>query len=429
MQTSSVTANDSVINTQAKEKPLTTYALTLCILGVAFYCYEYYLRVAPSVMAEELKNTFSLNETSLGFLAAFYYYAYAPMQIPVGLMLDRFGLKIALTFACLLCAGGTYLFAATSSIYIAQMGRFLIGFGSAFAYVGVLKISNIWLPKKYFAFMAGVTTALGMIGAMTGELTMAYWVNKVGWQSTLNGTVIIGLVLTSFLWIFIREQKSPPQYSSINSSGTSIIQGLFLITKNPQLWLTGLIGCLLFLPISVFSELWAVPFLQSVGFSKSQAAMGSSLGFLGFAAGGPCWGLISEVIHSRRIPLIIGSFLSAICMLGAIQFPSTSTVWMFSLIFMASFCASVEILVFAISNDLSDDSVSATAAAFTNMLVMLGGLLLLPVVGHLLDNSVKIVDGLLMYSNTDFSLALIILPVGLLVSGLLSFFLKESHKR
>ncbi len=140
---SAIGANQTIETNQVSGR-----AFTMCVLAAVFYCYEYYLRVAPSVMGDELKLTFNLSEAAFGHLAACYYYAYTPMQIPVGMLLDRFGVRKILTIACLLCALGTYFFAATEIFSVAQISRFMIGFGSAFAYVGVLKISDVWLLKQ-----------------------------------------------------------------------------------------------------------------------------------------------------------------------------------------------------------------------------------------------------------------------------------------
>lgn len=428
-------------------KNISALAIAMCGLSAIFYCYEYYLRVAPSVMSAELKASFLLSDAAFGHLAAFFYYAYTPMQIPVGMLMDKFGPRRILTIACVFCVLGTYLFASTQIILLAQIGRFMVGFGSAFAYVGVLKISNDWLPPKYYAFMAGFTTALGMAGAMSGELTMASMVSTVGWQATLMYSVYVGIALTFILWFVLKDKQHKPGHSLQKNNVSSeihnktilknkndtigIFQGLKEMSKSRTMWINGLIGCLTFLPLSAFAELWAVPFLQAVGFSKPDAAMGSSMIFLGFALGGPCFGVLSEMIKSRRIPLLLGSFISAFFLFLVILLPNTSKLWMYSLLFLSSFFASVEILVFAVSNDINRKEVSGTAAAFTNMVVMLGGVVLPPLIGKLLDNSqvLSTTTGLSSVGSDSYGAALIVLPMALVLAGLLSIWLRESYKR
>ena len=412
-------------------KSISPVAILMCSLGIIFYCYEYYLRVAPSVMGAELKQTFGLSEAAFGYLAAFFYYAYTPMQIPVGMMMDRFGPRRILTFACFICAVGTYLFAATKEVTLAHVGRFLVGFGSAFAYVGVLKIANVWLPKKYFAMMAGICTALGMLfGAIGGEVSMTYLVARVGWQETVYYSVVAGVLLAAILWLFLRDSQDdrPIDHTKLDQYSIQFSR-LNEMLLSREMWLNGIIGCLTFLPISAFAEIWAVSFLESTGMSKVDAALGSSMVFLGFAIGGPIWGLLSDIIQSRRVPLVLGSFISSALLAIAIFFPSSSTVWMFSLLFFAAFFASVEIIIFAVSNDLSRSKVSGTAVAFTNMVVMVGGGILPPVIGEVLDRSMQMVDNLPVISSEDYSIALAILPLSLFIAGILSLILKESYRK
>ena len=92
----------------------------ICALGALFYAYEYLLRIAPSAMEDALRLHFNLTATGFGFLSAVYYYAYVPMQLPVGILMDRYGPKRLLTFACFLCVIGTYMFADTHSPQISS---------------------------------------------------------------------------------------------------------------------------------------------------------------------------------------------------------------------------------------------------------------------------------------------------------------------
>ncbi len=416
-------------STQNNPKRAYALAFFMCFLAVFFYFYEYYLRVAPSVMHDPLKQSFGLGEAAFGHLAAFYYYAYTPMQVPVGVLFDRYGVRKILTMACLICAGSAYLFSETSNLWIAQAARFLMGFGSAFAYVGILKIAHVWLPKKYFAFMAGLSSTLGMLGASSGQVVMTALVHQVGWRETLCFLALIGLVLTELLWLFLRDKVAEdvqPIVGSLQKDYVAVpLKSLKRILLSKQVWMNGAIGCLTFLPIVGFAETWAPDFLKATGMSEAKAAWGSSMLFLGFAVGGPWWGFLSDKIHSRRIPLIIGSCFSAVFMAFTIFMPSASVLWMYPLLFLTTFFASAEILVFAVSNDIAHGSVSATAIAFTNMLTMVGGMFLPTMIGALLDDSTILEKACVA---GDYVAALVVLPVALVMAAGLSVMLKESYR-
>lgn len=413
-----------------KQDSVALVALIMCIMGGIFYCYEYYLRVAPSVIQPELMVTFGISQAGLGTLIAYYYLAYVPLQIPVGLMMDYWGPRRVLTFACLLCALGTYLFAFSTSILFAKAGRFMVGFGSAFAYVGVLKIANLWLPKRYFAMVAGFCTALGMLGAISGGVLMTKFINLTGWQHALFSSAIIGLILACVLWAVIRDNsdREITNLGRASHRGNTIWMELLEVVKSKQLWINGIIGCLTFLPLTAFAEFWAVSYLEKVGLSKEAAALGASMVFLGFALGGPIWGRASDAMQSRRIPLMLGSISSAAVAFVILHSQSTQINVLYALLFSLGFLASTQILVFAVGEDNCRPGMSATTVSFTNFLVMLGGMALQPLVGIFLDRLQTVgANGEVVIATQNFKSALLIMPVGLVVAAILSLILKESY--
>ncbi len=234
----------------------------ICSLGALFYAYEYLLRITPSVMTSDLMGFYHLNHAQMGNLCAFYYYIYTPMQLFVGVLMDRYGPRRLLTMATLCCVIGSALFAISPLFWIAAIGRLLIGFGSAFAFVGVLKLATIWLPKKYFALFSGLATALGMLGAITGDLVLTKLVQFLGWQETMYISAILGIAIAFLIGLFVRDQ-SQDRKKAISAKIETLdnaIAGLLKIFKNPQMWVAGLIGCILYVPISAFAELWGIPY-------------------------------------------------------------------------------------------------------------------------------------------------------------------------
>lgn len=425
-------------NNQYKSR-LTLTGVFLCFVGAVFYLYEYYLRVAPSIMADDLQAAFNLSQAAFGHLAGFYYYAYTPMQIPAGIAMDRFGPRTVLTVASLFCLIGTLLFSNQAYLWLAQLGRFLVGFGSAFGYVGVLKLASDWLPTKYFAITAGICTALGSLGGILGLKYMTTLVQHFGWQKSLWGSAWVGLFIALLTGFFLKKGQKTPSLETKHIASISPAAGLnfkdigrYLFSRNmlqnPVLWINGLIGAMTYLPVSVFAELWAVPYFKTRGFEPRIAASMASVALIGFGLGGPIWGIVSAKIRSRKKLLGLGSLLSA-CFLSSLLYDSShSALVIMILLFLASFFASVEVLVFAVSHDVTPARYSATAAAFTNMLVMLGGALLQPLVGVVLDLFTQYCTscaGHGMATSREYNLALTLLPLSLFCAALLSSRLPE----
>lgn len=412
----------------------------LCALGAVYYCYEYLLRVTPSVMELQLRDHFQLSAAGFGFLSAFYYYAYVPLQIPVGILLDRYGPRVLLTIACLICVLGTFLFAATEVFWISALGRFLVGFGSAFAFVGVLKLATIWLPENKLALVSGMASALGTVGAMIGDNIMSYFVDSIGWRSTVNWSASIGIVLAFFLWYFIHDHKNDEEDGGTIATFRNSIDDLLFITRNKQTWINGLFGCLVYLPTTVFAELWGIPYLEHAHrLSQTSAGFANSLIFFGFMIGAPLMGALSDTLKRRKLPMFVGASGAAMIMFAVIYIPDLSEMHLDILLFTLGLLYSSQCIVFAVARELSPPEAAATAMATANMIVMLGAMLLQPFVGRLLDISAQShqeatvlqkVTGAIaqpIYTAVDYQFALSIIPIGILMAVFLTFFLKETY--
>jgi MFS family permease len=401
----------------------------ICAAGALFFCYEYLLRITPSVMRLPLMQTFHINNEMFGMLSAFYFYAYTPLQLPVGLLMDKFGPRRLLTIASLVCAVGMVLF-SLPIFPIAATGRFLVGAGSAFALIGVLKLATIWLPATRFAMIAGLVTALGMLGPMLGDVILTPLVGNYGWHNTVIYTAIIGVFLSAFLYATIRDTHTPAaRYNSQSISFKELAYNLKKMLSTRQIWCAGLISSFLFTPISILAELWGIPYLQQgLHLSVSASAWANPLIFLGFAIGGILSGWISDKIKRRREPIIIGSLLAAITACILIYTPTLSAPAIYTLLFSLGFFAGAEVIVFAVSRESVPTKVAATAMAATNFLGMLGTLNFQPIVGRLLDYHAQAImhHGVLLLDPSDYRFALTTVPICLGISAVLAALLRET---
>lgn len=420
-------------------KKHTTAAWLICGIGALFYAYEYLLRISPSAMELALRHHFDLSATGFGLLSSVYYYAYVPMQLPVGILMDRFGPRRLLTFACMICILGTLLFCSTTNYHIAIVGRFLVGAGSAFAFVGVLKLATIWLPENKLAMVAGLTAALGTVGAMVGDNMLSIVVNHVGWQKTDTYTAIFGMALIFLLWFGIHDHKRDLKSGGTIDSFKRNLLDLNIIIRNKQIWLNGFFGCLVYLPTTVFAELWGIPYLSHAhGMSESDAGFANSLLFFGFMIGAPLMGYISDRLKCRKKPMVVGAIVAAVVMTIILYWPSLSFTAVNLLMFTLGLFYSAQAIVFAVGRELSPNEAAGTAIAVTNMIVMIGAMFLQPLVGRMLDWSVWFhhvthhVQTPLMsiaqtYGPKDYQLAISIIPLGIVIAAILTIFIRETH--
>lgn len=417
---------------QSREGSHKWFPWLICGLGALFYTYEYFLRIAPNVMTTQLMEWFKISAGSFGNLVAFYYYAYAPAQLLVGVLMDHYGPRRLLSIACVICAVGAYLFASSHNILIVGFGRFLMGFGSAFAFVGVLKLATIWLPPERFALVSGLTSALGTVGAMFGEIGMTVLVEDIGWARTMMLAAALGVILSIVLLIFIRDGSKEAQELDQRDAldFKSILKSLVKILTNPQIWINGGIGCLLYLPTTAFAELWGNPFFQSAyGFRPEDSALVISTMFLGFTIGAPINGYISDRIRRRCLPMMMGGIVATLLFVVIIYVPNLPRSLVCTLLFFASAAYSAQVIVFAVGRESSPINAAGTAIAVTNGMVMLGGVFFQPIIGYMLDYrwSGIMVNGLPFYSASDYRFAMMVIPAGLAVSVLLAALLRETH--
>lgn len=402
----------------------------ICGLGALYYCYEYLLRISPSVMTQELMRIYNITATEIGVFSAYYYHAYVPLQIVVGLLMDRYGPRRLLTMACLFCAFGTFLFASQYSLAVAEAGRFLVGFGSAFAFVGALKLATIWLPPNRFALVSGIILCLGMLGAMMGDIVLRALMDQVGWQMTIYASASLGVVLALILWSFIRDSSKTVQFHTQALDFRTLFAGLWKALKNPQIWMNGMVGLLLYISLSAFAELWGIQYLeQAQGFSKIHAAQANSMMFLGWAIGGPFWGWLSDFVQLRRMPILISSIFAVILISVILYVPGLSLAQIYILLFLFGLLSSVQILIFAIAHESTSIKLAGTTIALTNMMVMIGGNVFQPVIGKLLDLewTGAMAEGVRMYSPHAYQFALSVMPIGILLSIVITFFIRETH--
>lgn len=390
----------------------------ICTIGALFYCYEFILRIVPGILQSELIQAFGhISASTFGEIAALYYFAYSPMQLPVGMLMDRFGPRRLLSLACLCCTIGSLMFTYSSSLILAGSGRFLVGFGSAFAFVGVLTAAVNWLPPRFFSMVAGLITSLGMLGIIYGEVKITALVNVMSLSSVLMLLVIAGIILSIFIFLVVRDHPDGVQPKQDTFKLFIKNVGLVLISK--QVWLIGFIGSALYTSLSVFGELWGKSYLELAHhLTKEEAATTISYMFLGWGIGAPVTGYISDHIKNRIVPLLVGSILSLICISIILYLPNISHHALKALIFFYGIFSGVEIVVFIMGKENSTTSLSSTVFAVVNMIVAMGGMLLQPMVGTLLDMSSKgkLSENVHIYTTHDYQVALSIIPITLFLA-------------
>lgn len=413
-------------NTETKRK-----AYFIFFLAASFYLYEFVLQVAPSVMAAPMMKTFKVTAEGFGIISAFYFYAYAPMQMPAGVLFDRYGPRKLMTAALILCSLGSFFFASTESVITASLGRMLIGIGSAFSFIGVLVLLSRWFPPQHFAILAGIAQAMSSAGAMFGEMPLAALVQMTGWREASFILAAIGLLLALLLWVFIRDFPHQSTQSKPTQRFRDEWQRLVEVCKYSYTWLTGAYACAIWTPIAVFAVLWGVPYLQEkYQISVITASGMCSMIWIGIGIGSPLLGWVSDRFCSRRLALGLSSLCGLVATIILLYVPSVSIVEMYFVLGLLGFGAGGQTVSFAVVKDNNPSHLVGTASGFNNLSVLIGGAVFQPLVGVMLQRmgDMSQVNGVWTYPISSYQTALFVMPACYLISlFVILFMLKESH--
>ncbi|HFQ8492749.1 TPA: MFS transporter [Legionella pneumophila] len=412
-----------------KRKNYLGFAWLVWGLAAAFYFSDYLARVAPGVMHRYLQMDFGINEAGFGILTASFYVPYILMQIPVGLTVDRLSIRWLLTIMSLVTAFGCCVFGLADGLLTASIGRMLIGFSAAFAFICSLRLATSWFPPTMLGLLSGLTQALGMLGAAAGEAPVSFLVSNVDWRHSMLIIAFLFIALSGLLYQFVQDKPGEHRNEIRSVNRISILDSLKIILSNKQTWLNAMYAGFLFGPTAVIGEAIGPAYLQfGRGLGAHAAAFATGLIFIGWGISGPLSGWISDKM-GRRKPLMIISAVCGVILSSLFVFiPEMSQTTAYILFFVFGLTNTGVAISYAVSTEIHDRSVVGTSIAFTNMTSIFVGALFQPLVGRIID----IVSGPRAYNVetlllSDFQAGLKLLPLCSLVALILAFTVKETY--
>lgn len=408
-------------------------------LAALLYLYSFYQRVAPAVMTAELMNDFGIGAAALGNLSALFFYSYVAMQVPTGLMADKWGPRRLLTAGAFVAAVGTMIFAWSEDLRWAGLGRLLIGGSTAVAYVVMLKLAGNWFKPRLFALASGLALFFGVLGAVTAGTPLRLLVDRFGWRPIMLVSGGVTLVIGALIWLFIRDDPSQRGFRSYASSGgpasaarVGFLAGLrrMMGFRNP--WLLSLAPGAMGGSVMAFAGLWGVPFLKvRYGLAPAQGAAVCSALMVSWALGGPVLGGLSDRI-GRRKPLYLGGGLTAAVGWAAMIFwPDLPLGPFVGVGLIASFACGAIVIGFAFAKESVPIRYSGTVVGVVNMGVMMGTAILQPAIGWVLDANWQglTADGVRVYDLAAYRLGFSLMLAWLAAACVMLGLTKETHCR
>ena len=404
------------------------------ILGAA-YILVFFHRLAPAIVAVDMMRDLKTGGALMGILASAYFYSYALMQIPAGLLSDSWGPRRSVTFFFIFAAVGSVLLGFAQTVGMAIAARVLVGLGVAMVFVPTLKILTNWFESEKFVRMTGILMSMGGVGAYIAATPLALLSDAMGWRGSM---IVIGgatLVVAVAVWLLVKDTPEELGFQPLNGSVTStkpedrigMLQGMGMVIKMPWFWPLALCS---FLGAGVslsFIGLWAGPFLMHVyGMPRAQAGAVLSMFAIGLIIGSPTMSWLSDSVLRSRKKVIVLNQISALCVFIPLAFFTGSFptgmlyAWCFTYSFALSGMAAVG---YSSVKELFPQQISGTATGLMNIFPFAGAALGQPLIGWYLD-SFGSVDG--RYSADAYSAVFKVCLIAIFGALLASTLVKET---
>ncbi|QLD89802.1 MFS transporter [Natronomonas salina] len=423
----------SVLRDPTKRRWLAFAALATVFLLVNLH------RLSTAVLSERLAAEFRTSAAQLGTLHASFFYIYAAIQVPTGVMADRYGPRYVGSGGAAVLSVGAAGFALAGSYPMALLARALIGTGSGVVFVSILRFCANWYREDEFATMTGFTGAMAGLGAILATTPLALTVEAVGWRPTLLGLAVVGLVAGAAVFLLARRSPADAGLEPIENvpeqpTVTLRETGAYLreLLGDLDQWLVSITFFATMGTLLTLIGLWGVPYLVVVyGMDVTAASYYTMLGSVGILVGTPAVGRFSDAIGRRVLPMVVslGCFALALAVVPIFGRPPLAAVA--ASYFLCGFLFGGAMLGFTIVKERYPPGASGVATAVVNTAGFVGGALFPTVMGAALDaySTSETVAGTTAYTEFGYRVAFGIITAVVAFGFLCSLWLALRKRR
>lgn len=361
------------------------------------YILVYFHRLCPAVVAVEMMKDLKTGGSLTGFLSAAYFYSYAAMQLPAGLLSDSWGPRKSITVFFLVAFAGSVLLGVAASAAMAIAGRMLVGIGVAMLFVPTMKILSEWFTPAEFAPMTGILMAMGGIGSLLAATPLVMLSNEIGWRMSFVAVGGLTLLLSFLVCCFVRDCPEDMGWVSLNATAKAssprigLLAGIRTVLSCPNFWPLAFWFFFNSAVFFTFGGLWGGPyFMQIYQLSKAESGYILSMLAVGIIIGSPFLSFLSNrVFHARKPVMLISTFIlvviAASLFLAADRIPLPG-LYMICL-GLGMFSSAVVVIGFTATKELFPVQIAGTATGLVNLFPFAGGAIFQPFAGFLLERS------------------------------------------
>ncbi len=405
------------------------------ILGLG-YIVVYFHRLCPAVLAVDMMKDLNAGGTLIGLLGSAYFYPYAIMQLPAGLLSDSWGARKSVSVFLLIAFAGSILLGLAPSSSWAIAGRTLVGLGVSMLFVPTMKVMSEWFNAKEFAVMSGILIAIGGVGSLASASPLAWLSSWIGWRMSFVAVGIITIVVAALVWLLVRDRPqafgwpSPAENAQTEITPIGLFEGVKKVLSYKWFWP---VAVWIFFNASIFfalGGLWGGPYLMQM-YHLSKADTGNILSTLsiGMIVGSPFLSFLSNRVFKGRKPiLVMSSFIMILITLVLYVFTDRLTIPLLYVLFFGTgiFSSSVVAVGFTTTKELFPVKIAGTAIGLINLFPFFGGALFQPFIGYILEQNGHINDA---FTVSGYKKAMLVFLLCSTISFLSSLFTRETLEK
>ena len=413
------------------------YRYFICLLIFLCYVLVFFHRLCPAVIAMDIQASFGLSGTLLGVLASAYFYAYAFMQLPTGLLADSWGPRKTVSSFFILAGIGSILMGSAPNLTIAILGRVLVGIGVSTVFVCNFKLLSEWFTVRQFIIMGAAFMAMGGVGALSSSAPLAWASNAIGWRMTLTGVGLVTLLMAGLVYCFVRNRPADMGLAPVNPIGTkdkpaeekiSLANGLKMVIFSGRFWPVAIWAfCVIGISFAI-GGLWGGPYLMHVyGLSKTAAGGVLSTFALALIFGSPVFGWLGNRFGRRPVLIGCSIVLTITCGLMSWLVDSLSVTALYVLFFCFFVTGgAIGPVLAAMSKELFPIVISGTSVGMVNLFPFVGATVFQIVIGSVLSAQSH---GQNHFTTIGYRYMFLICLAGAVLSLAATVFMKETLER
>lgn len=421
-----------------KKKPFSYNQYKFIIFGIlgVSYILVYFHRLCAAVVAVDMMTDLKAGGALMGLLGAAYFYPYALMQLPAGLLSDSWGPRRTIALFFSVAFVGSIVQGTAPTLFWAITGRTMVGIGVAMLFVPTMKILAEWFTGKEFSSMTGALIAMGGLGTLIATSPLALMSDAVGWRLSFVIIGIVTLVSALLVAVIVRDRPSDAGFDvAVNASAAAddrigLAAGVRMVLGRPAFWSLGawfFFGCAIFF---TFGGLWGGPYLMQV-YNLSKIESGNILSMLavGMIIGSPLLSYLSDRVFKSRKKVIIMASSMSLVLTSVLAFHTSGipVPLLYVFCFFLGFSTNAIVVVgFTAAKELFPVQIAGTSTGLVNLFPFLGGAIFQPVLGHILEHHGKTAGS---FTVAGYEAAFFILFCCSCIALLAGFFVSETMKR